>query len=82
MTKAEKLTKAILSSMGKEGDPIGVLVEAVLEKEFKSYDDLLMECKNRIDSCGTSDRFSVELIEKIGKKLNEDNSKFRGPVSS
>ena len=71
MTKAEKLTKAILSSMGKENDPIGVLVEAVLEKEFKSYNDLLEDCKNRINSSIWSRTDDNELIVKIDIKLNE-----------
>lgn len=71
MKKSEKLTQAILKSMGKEDDPIGVLIEAVLDKEFKSYEDLLVLCKESLED----DMMSVEqesvLYGKIDAKLNE-----------
>jgi hypothetical protein len=80
MGKAERLTEAILKSMGKEGDPIGILIEAVLEKEFKSYDDLLRAFKTSILN-PQSNEVQRQLIIRIDEKLKEDKSKLRGPVS-
>jgi hypothetical protein len=81
MKKSEKLTQAILKSMGKEDDPIGVLIEAVLEKEFKSYDDLLVDCRNRVNALTHTSKGDADLITKINRKLDESRSTQRGPIS-
>ena len=71
MTKSKKLTNAILASMGKEDDPIGILIEAVLEKEFKSYDDLLILCKESLEDDTMSNEQASILYMKIDGKINE-----------
>ena len=81
MTKSEKLTNAILDSMGKKDDPIGVLIEAVLEKEFQSYNDLLKDCKKALNDDRMSIKQEMILVDKINCKLNENKSTLRSPVN-
>jgi hypothetical protein len=79
--RATYLKDAILKSLGKEDDPMGILIEAVLEKELNSYDDLLKDCKNIIKSKMRTAQHEGDLISKIDKKLDEGRIKSGGPIS-
>jgi hypothetical protein len=80
--RAKYLNDAILKSLGKEGDPMGILIEAVLEKEFNSYEELLRDCLDFMgeDYVPASNRLN-DLMSKIENKIDEGRIKSGGPIS-
>lgn len=70
--RATELKNAILKSMGKEDDPIGILVEAVLERELTSYDELLEDCLTFVSHNTEYSNELNELCIKIRKKIGKE----------
>ncbi len=64
---AKELTGAILIALKKEEDPIGILVEAVIEKEFLKYETLLTDIKIELENEAYNEEWADVLHGRINK---------------
>jgi hypothetical protein len=64
---AKELTGAILIALKKEEDPIGILVEAVIENEFQRYESLLTDVKVELNNEAYDEEWADVLIGRINK---------------
>ena len=65
---AKQITEAILKSLNKENAPVGILIEAVIEKEFTKYEELLSEIKEHLVAEVADDyTWANTLVRKIDK---------------
>jgi len=69
MNRSQELTDAILKSLKCEENPMGILIEAVLNKEFEKYENVLEDCKEFIEADITTNNQREKLISKINRIL-------------
>lgn len=64
---AKEITEATLKALKREDNPAGILVEAVIEKQFMVYEELLNDIKTELNNEAWNEEWGEVLIARINK---------------